>query len=63
MTNKKLKEFINSDLPNDGQWWDDSNADAFHEASETLLSKGLSADEIKEIFQSLYNAVSGEFGN
>lgn len=63
MSNKKLQDFINSELPVEGQWWVESNADVFHEASEKLLAKGLTVDEIKELFQSLYTAVSLEFGN
>jgi hypothetical protein len=63
MTKDKLKHFINNELPVEGQWWDESNADTFHEASEKLLAKGLSVDEIKELFQDLYSAVSAEFGN
>jgi hypothetical protein len=63
MKNENLKHFINNELPIEGQWWNESNADTFHEASEKLLAKGISADEIKELFQSLYTAVSNEFGN
>lgn len=58
----ELNKFIGTELPNDGSWWNDGNEN-FEVVSKDLLAKGFTVDEIKETFNSLYSAVSNEFGD
>jgi len=62
MGNKELVDFVNFELPNEDGWWDESNAKKYHKAAGTLLSLGMSVEDIKAILSDLYNAVVDEFG-
>jgi hypothetical protein len=62
MGNKELVDFVNNDLPSDGEWWCDGNKDKFHEACGTMMAYGMNNDTIKELLSNLYSAVSSEYG-
>lgn len=59
---KELEKWIDETLPGEAGWWSGGNEE-FSEQAKVLLDKGLSVEEIKGIFESLYSAVAGEFGN
>ena len=61
MVSIELTNWINNELPEGGAWWSSNSAEFFHKAAGTLLAKGLSVDEIKELFTNLYSAVAEEY--
>jgi hypothetical protein len=63
MGSKELIDFVNNELPSDGEWWDEDNAIKFHKACGTMLAYGMSVASIKEVLTDLYSAVSDEYGN
>ena len=63
MANKELIDFVNNELPSDGEWWCSSNAEPFHKAAGTMMASRISIETIKEILSSLYHAVASEYGN
>lgn len=58
---KELKKWIEEELSNEGEWWNDGDIQ-FIEAAKKMEKVGMSEDDIKEIFESLYSAVADEFG-
>jgi len=58
---EELKKWIENELPNNGEWWNDGYLE-FIDSAEKMLKAGMSIDVIKEILQDTYNAVSGEYG-
>lgn len=59
---EELENWIETELPTDGEWWH-SGYKSYIKAAKTMLSYGISEDEIKEILQSLYYATIEEYGN
>ena len=57
-----LEQWIMEELPIDGEWWHDGY-DSFIESSTKMLAHGMSVEEIKEILQDLYSAVTNEYGD
>ena len=62
MANKELVDFVNNELPSDGEWWLDGS-EKFHKACGTLLAHGVSIEEIKKMLTELYWAVAAEYGS
>lgn len=59
---KNLKKWIETELPHNGEWWSDGD-EKFIDSAEKMLKVGMSEESIKEIFNDLYSAVSGEYGD
>ena len=57
-----LKVWIERELPNDGEWWNDGYV-KFVSAAEQMLRAGMSEETIKSIFREIYSAVCSEFGD
>ena len=58
---KELKNWIENDLPIEGEWWGDG-AKIFFESGKRMLSTGMNIKEVKEILENIYHAASSEFG-
>jgi len=58
-----LLNFIENELPKNGEWWDFDNCHNFQEIASELVEKGIEEKEIKDMLQTLYSAVCNEFGN
>jgi len=56
-----LKENIH-DLPGCSGWWKNEGLETFIIISEKLLNKGFTDDEVYEILEQCFGAVSEEFG-
>jgi len=63
MVSKELIDYVNNELPSDGDWWDECNKEKFHKACGTMLAYGMSIVAIKEVLADLYSAVAGEYGS
>lgn len=59
---ENLKNWIKTELPNNGSWWSDGYLE-FIDSAEKMLNVGMSEDSIKEILKDCYNAVCSEFGD
>lgn len=57
----ELMRFINDELPQGSEWWSDGYED-FETLGKDMLAKGFNIENIKLSFESVYNAVSCEFG-
>ncbi len=57
---EELKEWIMTELPDNGEWWDDGY-EQFIDSAEKLLTAGVGVHLIKEIFSDLYGAVADEY--
>ena len=58
---KNLKTWIETELPNEGEWWSDGYL-KFIDSAEKMIKSGMSEETIKEILSDLYKAVAYEFG-
>lgn len=63
MGSKELIDYVNNELPSDGEWWDEDSKEKFHKACGTMLAYGISIVVIKEVLADLYSAVAGEYGS
>ena len=61
----QIEEFIYKELPLDGEWKDDSNAQPFVAMGSILMDceSDFNIEEIKERLQNLYYGVAAEFGS
>lgn len=57
----ELQEWIENELPSDGEWFHDG-CDTFIKSAKTMLNSGMSKSDIKEILRDLYSATAEEFG-
>lgn len=60
MVSIELTNWINNELPEKGSWVNDGATD-FHNAAGTLLAKGFSVEQTKNLLKVLYSAVCREF--
>lgn len=58
---ENLKTWIETELPNEGEWWSDGYLE-FIDSAEKMLKAGMPEGIIKEILSDCYKAVCGEFG-
>lgn len=58
----KMKKRI-KDIPSDGEWYKESSFVGFISAGELMLDSGMSENETIGILETLYSAVSDEYGN
>lgn len=63
MTKKiSLNDWIDTELPQDGEWYRIDGSEQFKNHATLLLSFGLLEDQIKDILSNLYATVAEEFG-
>lgn len=58
----ELVNFINDELPHNGEWWSDGYTD-FEVVAKDMLARGLDVDYIKSSFESMYSAVANEYAD
>jgi len=62
MASKELVDFINDELPNNGEWWQVESATKLHGVCGKMLALGIKTDDIKEIITDIYYATVAEYG-
>lgn len=58
----ELVLFINDELPHSGEWWSDGYEN-FETLGKDMLARGFTVNDIKSAFESVFTAVSCEFGD
>jgi len=58
---ENLKNWIENELPSEGEWWSDGYHE-FIDSAAKMLKVGMSEATIKEILSDLYKAVASEYG-
>ena len=60
---EELINFIENDLQPEEEWWKDSTPETLLSCGTKMLNKGMDIEEVKHIIETLYYAISSEFGN
>lgn len=59
---KRISKIID-EIPPNGEWWKSDTRETFYEAAVTLLQKGFTDEEAKDLLEDLYSAVAAEYGD
>jgi len=57
----KLYHWIYTELPRDGEWWNEDSYHKFKSAADKMLNASMNIDDIKEILSDLYHATLNDF--